>query len=197
MYFPAAAHKHLLTANNYNFLTHAGEAEMQTKRNMSISTCVTFLCSIGHLNWTDPWLVWQEDSSVEIKVMKWHSWNVNWHSLLELQHQLRLMKHPWHTLRPGQNTLWDINLTSIPLMKVWRYDCAVVKWGHSSRPLPYCFSFLPSSRMSPEAFRYVHTEMSYADMKCLGVPLLVFHCHRLFSFKSTVAQRRLNSHNAC
>lgn len=38
---------------------------------------------------------------------------------------------------------------------------------------------LPPSCMSPEGFRYVHTEMSYTDMKCLCVPLLVFHCHRL------------------
>lgn len=158
-----------------------------------------FCVSTGHLNWADPWLAWQDDSSVEIKVMKWHSWNVNWHSSLQLQvpaqaHETSLT---YTQTGPKYCTLRDINLTSIPLMKVWGYNCGHVKWSHSSRPLSYCFPFLPSSRMSPVAFIYVHTEMSYTDMKCLGVPLLVFHCHRLFSCKSTVAQGRLNSHSAC
>lgn len=117
--------------NNSNYLTHARH-DTQTKREHKpfFFWLVRLVCSTGHLNWTDPWPVWLGDSSLEIKVMKWHSRNVNWHSSLVLQHRLQLMKHPWHTLTPGPNTLRDINLTHISLMKVqWCY-CGDFKWGH-------------------------------------------------------------------
>lgn len=120
------------------------------------------------------------------------------------------MKHPWHTLRPGQNTVLDINLAHIALMKVWKVNFVVLLSGAIYLNLSLSLSLSLSISLSLPLSLLLPCLLKRSDMstlKCLTltwnasvyasacVPLSqVGHELPEFSFRGTEAQGRLNRH---